>query len=80
MVGREVGTFLVYADAMLTLDVRLGRSPLALRLALGAGLPLLARVAAEDTAGTTDTASSSTAVTAASGAAFESQGGVVLSF
>jgi hypothetical protein len=81
VVGHEVGTFLVYADAMLTLDARLGRSPLALRLALGAGLPVLAQVAAEASATSAPaTVSSSTAVTAASGAAFESEAGVVLSF
>lgn len=70
--GLEPISYLVYADAMLTLDVRLGRSPLALRLAIGGGLPLLAQVAAERNPGVT-------AVTGASGAAFESQGGIVLS-
>ena len=67
------GGFLVYADAMLTLDVRLGRSPFSVRLAAGAGLPLLAQVAARDSASRKD-------ITGASGVAYESEGGIVLNF
>jgi len=69
-IGRRVGAFVGYVDAILALDVRLGRSPLALRLAVGAGLPLLAQ----------DAASGDGAVTGASGAALESQAGLVLTF
>lgn len=69
-IGHQVGTFFGYVDATLALDVRLGRSPLALRLGAGVGLPLLAQEAA----------SGDTVVTGASGAAFESQAGLVLTF
>lgn len=68
--GLQVDTLFGYVDATLALDVRLGRSPLALRLGAGAGLPLLAQ----------DAASGDTVVTGASGAAFESQAGLVLTF
>jgi len=68
--GHQVDTLLAYADTTLALDVRLGRSPLALRLAVGGGLPLLAQ----------DAALGGSAVTGASGAAFESQAGLALSF
>ena len=68
--ARQVDTFFGYLDATLALDVRLGRSPLAVRLGAGAGLPLVAQ----------DAASSDTVVTGASGAAFEAQAGVVLTF
>lgn len=67
------GGVLVYADAMLTLDIKVGRSPFSVRLAAGAGLPLLAQVAAKDSANKRD-------ITGASGVAFESEGGIVLNF
>jgi len=69
-IGHRVDTFFGYVDATLALDVRLGRSPLALRLAVGAGLPLLAQ----------DAASGDGAVTGASGVALESQAGLVVNF
>jgi len=69
-IGHQVDTLFSYLDATLALDVRLGRSPLALRLGAGAGVPLLAQ----------DAASVETVVTGASGAAFESQAGLVLTF
>lgn len=69
-IGHQVDTFSSYVDATVALDVRLGRSPLALRLSAGAGLPLLAQ----------DVSSGDSVVTGASGAAFESQAGLVVSF
>lgn len=68
--GHVVGTLLAYADAAVALDVPLGRSPLALRLGAGAGLPLLAQ----------DAAAGGAVVTGASGPAFESLAGLVMSF
>ncbi len=68
-VGSTAAGWLGYADATLAMDLRLaGR--LALRLAAGAGVPLVAQAAAEGTR----------AVTAASGLALEAQAAVLMVF
>jgi hypothetical protein len=75
---RHVATF-AYADAMVTLDIRLGQSSVALRLAVGGGLPLRTSVG-EETTKNSSGQTMTTPITGMSGPAFESQGGIVLSF
>jgi hypothetical protein len=75
----ELSEYVVSVDAILTLDVELGRSPVALRLGVGGGVLLMSQVVTVSATDGRDK-TTSTDVTGASGVAFESQGGIVLSF